>query len=128
MQTISHLELPILCVVTRIEKKPVFVPKNFCATKIFPNSLKFGWRFSKRHSVGPQKHQPRFEADLALLPIFPLLLLCSNFPSNSLFVPCKPCSMPNSGVFMFLIMSLSLFVFANSFSKWMWILSSQISQ
>ena len=28
--------------VARIEKKPVFVPKNFHVTKIFPNFLKFG--------------------------------------------------------------------------------------
>jgi len=56
----------------------------------------------------PKNPQPRFKVDLALFPLLPLLLLCSNLPLSSLseplhsyFVSCndKPCVLAKNGPF-----------------------------
>ena len=60
-------------------------------------SWNLGWRFSMGCYDGPRKPQPRFKADLSLLPLLPFLLLSSISLSNSLFGPVHSCFTPCKG-------------------------------
>lgn len=97
MQTFLHLELSSFSAAPLGRKNLCFAQKLVMWPKFPQIPWNLGWRFSMGCYAMPKKPQPRFEADLALLPLLPLLLLCSISPSNSLFGPLHSCFVPCNG-------------------------------
>ena len=85
----------------------------------------WSWASSLSVMVGQGLPWPISGVDHAL---FFLLMPSLGLPLNSLFVPCKHDFVPNNGFSCVWACTCPCLAFANRFSKWMLILSSQISR